>query len=184
MAGRFVLGNYSYDTKAEWEEAKKEEESIKYIRSKTNLNDAATVAKLYQAMVTKKTFITPTGMNFMIELREFLLKSGQFTAEEIPGVPVLLPRKKGKRAIEFEEENENKNKMRASLYQQKLKNARIVIGVLAAVIITLFLITAFGPNSPFVDAEIKVQNKYAAWEQELTQRENELIEREKALENK
>lgn len=176
----FVVGAYSFGTKAEWEEVKREEESIRYIRAKTNLSDVETAYKMYCGLVEKRTFITPVGTAFLVELRSMLLRSGK-SEEEVPGVFVILPRRKGKRAESFSQEAESKNRMMVDYYKDKLKNSRIISLFLVLVIVGMFLITLFGPNSPFVDAEVKLQNKYAAWEQEIRQREEAVQMREKEL---
>ncbi|MDE7325134.1 MAG: hypothetical protein K2N63_02475 [Lachnospiraceae bacterium] len=176
---RFVVDGYSFGTKAEWEEAKREEESIQYIRAKTNLSDLQTVYKVYCGLVEKKTFTTPIGTAFLLELRRGLLTARK--EEEIPGIPVTLPRKKKKSAELFSREMEDKNRVLAQQYQMKLRNARIVAFFLCVAIVVMFLITMFGPNSPLVDAEVQVQNKYAAWEQELREREEAVGAREREL---
>ena len=48
---RFVVDEYSFGTKAEWEEAKREEESIKYIRAITHRSGPQTVYKVYCGLV-------------------------------------------------------------------------------------------------------------------------------------
>ncbi len=63
----------------------------------------------------------------------------------------------------------------------KLRNMRIVTFFLGFVIVVMFLIAVFGPNSPLEDAEVKAQNKYAAWEQELKEREDAVKEKEREL---
>lgn len=176
----FVVGAYSFGTKAEWEEAKREEESIRYIRAKTNLSDAETAYKMYCGLVEKRTFITPVGTAFLVELRSMLLRSGK-SEEDIPGVFVILPRRKGKRAESFSQEMEAKNRMMVDYYKDKLRNSRIVTLFLVLVIAGMFLITLFGPNSLFVDAEVKLQDKYAAWEQDIREREEAVQRREKEL---
>lgn len=176
----FVVDGYSFGTKAEWEEAKKEEESIRYIRAKTNLSDTETAYKMYCGLVEKKTFITPVGISFLMQLRAGLLRAGK-SEEEVPGVPVILPRRKGKRAESFSQEVESKSKMMADYYRGKLRNSRIVCAFLVVVIVAMFVITLIGPNSPFVDAEIKLQDKYAAWEQEIREREDAVRAREREL---
>lgn len=181
MKDRFEWNGYAYDTKAEWEEAKKEEESIRYIKAKTNLSDPDKALKIYQGLVEKRTFVTPVGTGFLTELRSSILRSGVVPAEELPGVPVVLPRRKGRSVAAFEQENQDKNRMMADYYRGRLKNAHFAIVLLIAVIIAMFLITMFGPNTPFVDAEVKLQDKYAAWEQELTERENAVRAKEQEL---
>ena len=181
---RFVVDGYSFETKAEWEEAKREEESIQYIRAKTNLSDMQTVYKVYCGLVEKKTFITPVGITFLMQMQKELLRSRK-NVDEVPKVPITLPRKRKKSAELFsketQEKTQEKNRVLIDYYRSKLRNTRIVMFFLIVVIGAMFLITMFGPNTPFVDAEVKLQNKYAAWEQELRQREDAVEKREREL---
>lgn len=157
MKERFALNGYSFGTKAEWEEAKKEEEAIGYIRAKTDLSDPPTVLKLYSSLVEKETFCTPVGMDFLRELKKSILLSGAAGEDSLPGIPVKIAPKKSRRTEELTKEAENKYKLAADYYKDKLKNARIVIAVLGVVVAAMFVIAMMGPSSPLIDAEVKVQ---------------------------
>jgi hypothetical protein len=78
---------------------------------------------------------------------------------------------------------ENFNKLRRSLKRERLESRnrilshRIVIGFLAATIVVMFLI-AFKSDTPnILNYETALQNKYAAWDAELTEREAKLREK-------
>ncbi|MDE7297306.1 MAG: hypothetical protein K2N94_00570, partial [Lachnospiraceae bacterium] len=114
-------------------------------------------------------------------LRREIVRSGGLAEEEIPGVPACVARKKGRRAEAFSAENESKNKMLAEYYHGKLKNLRIVTAALALVIVAMFAITILLPNTPLHDAELQLQDKYADWDQQLTERENAVRQRELEL---
>ena len=45
----------------------------------------------------------------------------------------------------------------------------------------MFVITLTGNNPTILNYEQKLQNKYAGWEQELTERENAVREKEREL---
>ena len=61
--------------------------------------------------------------------------------------------------------------------RNRILSHRIVIGFLAAAIVVMFLI-AFKSDTPnILNYETALQNKYAAWDAELTEREAELRER-------
>lgn len=181
MKERFHLGGYAFDTKAEWEEAKKEEEAIGYIKAKTNLSDPAAILKIYTGLVEKKTFITPVGIDFLRELKRSILLSGTAKEDSLPGIPVRLSAKKSRRVEEFSKEAGDRQKMMVDYYKGKLKNTQVAVAVLILVIAAMFAITLFGPGSPLLDAEVQIQDKYASWEQELTQREGEARQKEQEL---
>ncbi|MBQ9118623.1 MAG: hypothetical protein IJY09_01020 [Lachnospiraceae bacterium] len=180
MGERFVIGEYAFETKAEWEAAKKEEESISYIRAKMDLTSRDAVEKLYRKLIEKRNFITPIGIDFLKEQRSFLLRSG-YTEEQLPAIYISLPRKKSALTEELTAGEKQKYKRLAEYYQGKLRNTRIVAVFLVAVVIAMFLITMFGPNTPLADAQERVENRYASWAEELTKREQNIREREKEL---
>lgn len=61
---------------------------------------------------------------------------------------------------------------------------RIINAFLILIIIGMFVSVLLSKNSPFTDAEIKIRDKYSAWEKQLTDRENAILEKEKALQEK
>ena len=180
MGERFVIREYAFDTKAEWEEAKREEESIGYIRAKVDLTNKEQVEKLYKKLIEKRNFITPVGIGFLQELRNDLLRSGR-REESLPPIYITLPRKKSVFAGAVSEGGQQKYRLLAESYREKLRNTRIVVLFLIVIVIAMFLITMFGPNTPLADAEERAQDRYAAWEQELTEREQEIRRREREL---
>ena len=64
---------------------------------------------------------------------------------------------------------------------KQVKSLRIIILVLVAVIIGMFGITLTSNLPTIVDYETKLQNKYAAWEQQLTEREAQVKQKEAQL---
>lgn len=178
MKERFRVGGYAFETKAEWEAAKREEESIGYIRVKTNLSDSAAILKLYSGLVEKKTFITPIGIDFLKELKRNIILAGAATEDTLPGIPAKVSAKKSKSVKEFSQEADDRQKMMTDYYKAKLKNTQIVAAVLVVVIAAMFAIAMLGPDSPLIDAEIQIKNKYASWEQDLSQREDKVMQQE------
>ena len=53
--------------------------------------------------------------------------------------------------------------------------------LLILLVIAMFVITLTGNNPTILNYEQKLQNKYAGWEQELTERENAVREKEREL---
>ena len=86
-----------------------------------------------------------------------------------------------KRNIQEHISKENKFKAVAEHYRDKAKKCYFVIAGLAIVIIILFVLALKTGNTPFNDAEEEIQDRYAAWAEELTERENAVVIREKAL---
>jgi hypothetical protein len=62
-----------------------------------------------------------------------------------------------------------------------VKQLRIVIVVMALVIAGMFALTLTSQTPTIIDYEIKLQNKYAEWDNQLTQREAQIREKEAEL---
>lgn len=68
-------------------------------------------------------------------------------------------------------------------YRGRIRNMRVVIGILVALVLLLFIVT-WTDRTVDVQAERdKILDEYAGWKEELKQWEEELEEREAALEN-
>lgn len=179
--GRFEYQGYSFATAKEMDLAKKEAESIEYIKAKIDYKDRDKLKKMYDSLVEKQSFITPVGVAFMKEMYQEI---SMFSAQPVSGVPVTVPielKQGGKLTKEWKDKSEAKSKAKKEIYEVKLRNSRIINAFLIVLIIAMFAVVIFGKNSPFQDAEEKIQDKYATWEEELNQREQALDIREQGL---
>ena len=86
-----------------------------------------------------------------------------------------------KRDIQNHISKENKFKAVADHYRTKVKKCYLVIVGLAVVIIVLFIMAITSGNTPFSDTEKDIQNRYAAWAEELAERESVVMEKENAF---
>lgn len=174
----YRLEGFEFQTEAAYKEAKKEAEVVAYIRQKTDLNNAATVLQLYDKLVERGTFTTPVGIAFLKELRGAVLRVGLVEEKSLRPLPEPV-------AEQRKEKEESKPLTREqkllSVYQKRCKNRAMVIFALSAVIAALFCINLFGTNSPFHNYEMEIVNKYAAWSDDLTQKEQDLHDWENAL---
>lgn len=180
---RFEYDGYSFATAKEMDIAKKEEESIQYIKSKLDKKEREKVRKLYDSLCEKQSFVTPVGIAFMKELYE---EVSMFSATPVPMVPVTIPlsREKaasGKYAKDVLAVAEKRKKAKKEECEVKLRNQRIVIGFLVFIIIGMFFIVFTSKNSPLADAQKRAEDKYAKWQEELQEKEAELQLREEKL---
>lgn len=181
--GKFEFQGYSFDTAKEMDLAKKEAESIEYIKAKMELNNREKARVLYDNLIEKQSFITPIGIQFMKELQQDL---SMFSSKPLEGVPVHLSlgnakHEQGKLTKGFITESKERNKQVNDYYQTKLRNSRIMNLGFILIILAMFLVVLFGKNSPLTDAEKKLQDKYASWEEQLKEKEQLLQEKEAQL---
>ena len=81
-----------------------------------------------------------------------------------------------KRDIQNHINKENKYKNIADFYRSKVKKCYYAIAALAIVIVVLFILAITGKHLPISDTEKDIQDKYAAWAEELAERDKALRE--------
>lgn len=86
-----------------------------------------------------------------------------------------------KRDIKSHIDRENKLKSVADHYKNKVKKCYYVISALFIIILILFILAVKSGNTPFSDTEKNIQDKYAAWAEELSEREQAIREKESQL---
>lgn len=179
IAGYFFAEPHAY------KEAKREEETVEYIRANTDLSDMNKTLKLYHKLVERKTLKTVIGYEFLKELQEKIIRGGIVTADSLPPIRVERDEKPIKvYSGEIDHEAEQRHMEIIEDYKTKLRNSRIVAGFLIVIVITMILISIFSDRNIFVNYENQVVDKYSAWEEQLDAREKALDEREKAIDDK
>ena len=187
MAGenKYIIEEFCFFNKNEYERALKEKETISYITANTDMNDMKAVLKVYNRAVEKKSFQTVIGFEFLKNIRSRLIVSGLVTAETISEIPVI---KRGTEVKKTEPLDKNDASREIEKYKKAYENAstgrtikNIIIGFLSVIIIAMIIITAKAKYSIFTyftDYETKMENelidKYEKWEDELEAREKAL----------
>lgn len=185
MTGYRVDG-FSFETEEEARKAKKELDGIAYIRTQTKMNDPDVIFSLYSRLVEKQIFETAVGIEFLRELQSYLESVPYIKKEDI--VPIPVPDKG------FEENQRLREEQRAvrrqqeagseQVYRRRYRITGVLCAVLAAIVAGMFAITYIsGNNTNIFNYEQKIIDKYEAWEQELSQREADVLRREQILQN-
>lgn len=185
----FTVNGFKFQSKRDYEDAKKEYESIQYIKAKTDLSNTSTVLKLYNKLIDKKTFSTIIGYTFLKELQKFIILDGK-TEEDF--FPIYI-----KKSTVFSENSNgikksdnldgvnlsefNKYKKELDNYKIKNKNIKIVCFFLIIIILAMFILTVNADYSPFKNYKNQILEEYAGWKEELTEKERLLNQREKDL---
>ena len=171
MENKFTFQGYTFDDEKQMILAKKEAEAIEYLRARTDFSNLEQLMKLYNRILDKGMMETVVGHNFLKEIRKNLVQSGLFTEEQIRPVPMLPETKKRKRRKE--EEKKSKERLLFERAQRQNTILKIVCGFLTVLVVGMFVITMTGKRSPLaIRYEEELINKYAAWAQELSARED------------
>lgn len=155
--------------------ARSEVKKIDYLKAHLDQGDADTVKALYDKAIDDNFFRSPVGMNFLSELREYMIGTLDFSEDEVRPVPIYVLYDGFSRKKTNKEPEKQKEKVGA-LFVSIVLNIALVIGV-----IIMFWIATHTEQPNILNYESAITNKYAAWEQDLTQREQNLRQAEKEL---
>ena len=156
--------------------AQSEIKKIDYLKEHLDRGDADTVKALYDKAIDEKFFKTPVGIGFLSEMREYLIGTLDFPEDEVSAIPLYMfydttaDKKKAKKAPEKKKEHVG------ILFVSIVLNIALVIGV-----IIMFWIAKTTDQPNILNYESAITNRYAAWDQELRERESAVRQAEREL---
>ena len=172
---KFVVDQYLFETEEEYELALSEKKKIQYIDEHTDYRAVENIAVLYKRIIETNMFQTPVGYAYLERLREFLVRSGAKT-DNLPAIPV-----KKKISLAGNKELMHKNRLLKEKLEKKKRTTVIMSMVcigLGILVIALFAVAFTGKHPNILNYENVILDKYSSWEQELTERENAVREKE------
>lgn len=191
----YKIGDYTFESKEEAQEAQKEVQAISYIMKQIDSNDSKQVLAAYQQMVKKDLFHTRLGIDFLQQLYDQLRSLPEIDASSLPAVPHVKVggdvqgsaiTNNSENVIDSLKVNASKDSSDATQtlllkYRKRCRLLTIACIAMLLIIVGMFVISATSTNPTILNYEEKIVDKYAGWEQELDQREIELNERERQL---
>ena len=139
---------------------------------------------IYDKVLDERIFVTPVGWEYLKFLQARLKEEG-IDADRIRPIPLY-------HTFRFPkvDEQENKGVARERIHPStkkkmtaadKMRISVITNVILVLLVAVLFIITLNGENANALNYRKAIQNQYAAWEQELTEREKAVKEKEQEL---
>ena len=200
---KYNIGGYIFEDENKAKKAAKELKTVEYILGQIKDADEKGVLTVYKKLLNQRLFSTEIGMSFLSQLRQNLVSSGAFTEEDIPLVYSLdesdRTSKESPSTTVQSKDNEEKLEEKPKVKKKKadksfvsgddhlkeLKRLKLINRILLILCITL-LLCVLGMfyvnstiNSPTIlNYEEKLIDKYSSWEQELTEREAAVKEKE------
>lgn len=174
-----VVNGFSFSTEKDAALAAQEQKKIDYLEERIHYNNPKEVLGVYQKAIRERIFKTPLGIFYLKHLQDYLYKRKDIADEDIPPIPLFknydgelreTTSPARKRVIPA------KRKKSIALPMSILLNIVLVIAVISMFVITL---NADQPN--ILNYEKAITDRYASWEQDLTEREQIIREREREL---
>ncbi len=183
----FIVGAFSYEDEKRADQAVKEQYRIEKLKAQVDYTKPKVVYALYQKILEGGVFETPEGIGYLLKLNEYLNSKQIAIGKEIPpipesmlihremvSVPVEVPKKKKREFVLWKRIKENKED--PAIY-------KIIIAFLLVAIIIMLVLTGMSNSPTILNYKKQIQNEYSSWQQQLEEKERELIQRERQIQN-
>ena len=177
----FITAGFRFNTKEDARTALNEVNAIRYLLPRIEGADRDTLLKVYKNALEARTFQTPIGLEFMHQLQKRLLKMG-VEDSQIPPVQLYVNYTKMLR----KEANPARQRIRPVAKKGKIGLDRYTFSVLLNIfllilVIGMFFIALTSDNANVLNYENVLNDRYAVWEQELSEREKNVKAKELEL---
>lgn len=176
------VNGYCFGSLQDAKEARNESQTIAYFKEKTRGRTAGNLLALYDKLLDEKVFKTPVGWEYLKQLQEEILKSDISPDQVRPitlytGFTYRVQEDAQKVAIRQAEAIAQRKEKKDYRFRVSL----CVNFLLAVLVAGMFLITLKSDNPNILNYKQVLTNQYASWEQNLTERENRIREKEQEL---
>lgn len=182
-AGRYVTEGYSFYTERDAALAEDEGRKVKYLEARLDYSKPETILRVYKKAISERIFKSPVGLFFLKSMQQYLLKQPGVNRDEVEAIPLYVSFEG-----EFREESGSAVRRVKSAPEKPKKNrsyalpVSVIINIgLAAAVIAMFVIALKTDQPNILNYERTITDRYAAWEQELTEREQAVRIRELEL---
>ena len=177
-----MANGYCFGSLQDAKEARNESQTIAYFKEKTRGRTAGNLLALYDKLLDEKVFKTPVGWEYLKQLQEEILKSDISPDQVRPitlytGFTYRVQEDAQKAAIRQAEAIAQRKEKKDYRFRVSL----CVNFLLAVLVAGMFLITLKSDNPNILNYKQVLTNQYASWEQNLTERENRIREKEQEL---
>lgn len=182
MAGKnqIIVNGYSFKNAEDAALAETERKKVEYLRSHLKNADPDKVHAVYTKALSDNLFRTPIGMDFLRELRQYLVEDCDYTENEVIPIPVDATYTDKQRAnltpARKRIDTEKKKEKVPVLYISIVLNILLVIAVIA-----MFYITLHSDNPNILNYETALNDKYSYWAEQLTEKDSQLRQKEQEL---
>lgn len=171
---RFIVDGFVFRTSDEANCARKELRGIEYLEENNNMDNVNVMIQVYNKLLEQQLFHTAVGKHYLKQLQERILEKKPNTNLE----PIELETKENHMetaSFGFGRTVKMTDFVDVGLnYRKKLKLSVIVNVILMIGMAAMFMIASTANNPNILNYETKLQDRYAQWEKELEEREQQL----------
>ena len=179
-----MVGGFAFTSPEDAELARQEQKKIEYLDHKMNYHLPENILAVYNKVLESKLLKTPLGHDYLHRMQQMMLDGG-IDQERIAPIPIYhsyTPKAPGEVtegiARQRIERQLKKEKSESALYKTRFRGVIVICLFLAVLVAAMFYITWNSEHANILNYERVIVDKYAAWEQDLWEREMELRGRE------
>lgn len=174
-----LTGGFLFQTEKDAKLAEVERKKIAYLESKIDYSKPEDILYIYDKTIKEKVFSTPVGMMYLKQLQEFLL--GQETIDPASVTAIPLKNTYQDQAGVVKDKKQSKQEKAIETKKSQLTVSVILNVLLVFALLAMFIISLNSEQPNIINYQQAITNQYATWEQELTERERAIREKEREL---
>lgn len=176
----FIVGGYEFVTEIDAQKGAMDQSKIQLLNTRAKVTRPQDIKAVYEKAIENKIFKTPIGWGYLMNLRSKLIESG-YSEEDIIPIPlgVTITRHSAMENLTVRQRIKPEKKKSSPAFKQVFPI--VLSAVLAILVILMFLITVTSESDNIINYRRNVTNRFASWEQDLTEREKKVREAEKRL---
>ncbi len=174
-------GGFSFCTENDGKLAEAEQRKIEYLEARIDYTNAESILRVYDKAIQERIFRTPVGIMYLKKLQDFLLKQPKISRERVRAIPLyeVYSGTQDDAAVRKEPE---KTKDSGHERKKAMLQVSVILNVLLVLAVCfMFIISFFSEQPNIFNYERALEDRYASWEDELTERERIVREKEREL---
>lgn len=177
------VGGYRFYTEKDARLARAEEQKIEYLEARIDYSSPESIRYIYEHTLQERLFRTPVGLRYLEKLRDYLLAQPGIEPESVMDIPLYMvfDGEVREHAAPVQERIVPSQKKERDKEKDRFTVSVIFNVLLVAAIVGMFFISYVSDQPNVVNYERTLTSKYASWEQELTEREQVIREKEREL---
>lgn len=174
------VGGFLFKTKEDADKARVDARKIEYLESHVKLNSLANIKTVYTKSIQNKVFGTPLGWSFLSFLRrQVMIQGGDLS--DMPNIELKHIYTHTSSPDDYVPKEVVKEEPKKNANFKFFKYSLFLNIFLIILVIGMFLIAASNNSTTVLNYKETITDEYEAWEEELTEREKAVKEKEKEL---
>ncbi len=176
----FIVGGYQFSSEIDTQKATMDDSKIKLLNARAKTSRPSDIKAVYEKAIENKIFKTPIGWGYLVSLRNKLIESG-ISEEDIIPIPIEISLTRHSALENLSVKQRIKREKTEGRIEFRRIFPIILDVVLLILVVIMFVIAATSENDNIINYKTNVTNRYAAWEQDLKEREKAVRAAEKRL---